>query len=128
MSPVFKKGEHYKASNYQPISLTCISCKILEHVLVSNIMAHWEQQNILVPNQHGFRAKRSCESQLIELIDELAKNIDDGVQTDVIVLDFAQAFDQVNHSLLCKKIQSYGITGSTNQGIQIYVGKKPHIS
>ena len=67
MSPVFKKGEHYKASNYRPISLTCISSKILEHVLVSNIMAHLEQHDVLAPNQHGFRAKRSCENQLIEL-------------------------------------------------------------
>ena len=69
VSPVYKKGEHYKASNYRPISLTCICCKILEHVLVSNIMAHWEKHNVLVPNQHGFRSKRSCESQLIELMD-----------------------------------------------------------
>ena len=42
----------------------------------ADIMAHWEQYNILVPNQHCYRAKRSCESQLIELIDELTKNID----------------------------------------------------
>ena len=72
VSPIFKKGEHYKASNYRPISLTCICCKILEHVLVSSIMAHWEQHRVLVPNQHGFRAKRSCESQLIKLVDELS--------------------------------------------------------
>ena len=114
VSPVYKKGEHYKASNYRPISLTCICCKILEHVLVSNIMAHWEKHNVLVPNQHGFRSKRSCESQLIELMDELTKNLDDGIQTDVIVLDFAKAFDRVNHSLLCKKMESYGIDGATS--------------
>ena len=121
VTPVYKKGEHYKASNYRPISLTSICCKVLEHILVSNIMAHWEQHGVLVPNQHGFRAKRSCESQLIELMDELSKNIDDGIQTDVIVLDFAKAFDRVNHSLLCKKIQSYGITGTTNLWIQNFL-------
>ena len=84
-------------------------------------MSHWEKYDVLVPNQHGFRAKRSCESQLIELMDELTKNIDDGSQTDVIVLDFAKAFDRVNHSLLCKKIESYGITGDTKRRIQDFL-------
>ena len=84
-------------------------------------MSHWEKYDVLVPNQHGFRAKRSCESQLIELMDELTKNIDDGSQTDVIVLDFAKAFDRVNHSLLCKKIESYGITGDTKRWIQDFL-------
>ena len=124
MTPVYKKGEHYKASNYRPISLTSICCKVLEHVLVSNIMAHWEKYNVLVPNQHGFRGKRSCESQLIELTDELSKNIDQGYQTDVIVLDFAKAFDRVNHSLLCEKIKSYGITGKTNEWIQSFLNER----
>ena len=124
VTPVYKKGEHYKASNYRPISLTSICCKVLEHVLVSNIMAHWEKYNVLVPNQHGFRGKRSCESQLIELTDELSKNIDQGYQTDVIVLDFAKAFDRVNHSLLCEKIKSYGITGKTNEWIQSFLNER----
>ena len=87
-------------------------------------MAHWEKYNVLVPNQHGFRGKRSCESQLIELTDELSKNIDQGYQTDVIVLDFAKAFDRVNHSLLCEKIKSYGITGKTNEWIQSFLNER----
>ena len=100
VQPVYKKGEHYKASNYRPISLTSVCCKILEHILVSNMMGHWEKKGVLVPNQHGFRSKHSCESQLIELTDELTSNLDKGIQTDVVVLDFAKAFDKVNHSLL----------------------------
>ena len=66
-------------------------------------MSHWELHNVLVPNQHGFRSQRSCESQLLELMEEVSKNIEAGIQTDVIVLDFAKAFDRVNHSLLIKK-------------------------
>ena len=37
VSPVFKKGEKYDAANYRPVSLTCICCKPLEHILASNI-------------------------------------------------------------------------------------------
>ena len=51
----------------------------------------------------------------------MSKNIDDGFQTDVIVLDFAKAFDRVNHSILCKKIESYGIDGDTNRWIKDFL-------
>ena len=124
VQPVYKKGEHYKASNYRPISLTSVCCKLLEHILVSNIMGHWEENGVLVPNQHGFRSKHSCESQLIELTDELTSNLDKGIQTDVVVLDFAKAFDKVNHSLLTHKLHHYGIRGATNNWIADFLNDR----
>ena len=60
--PVFKKGEKYIASNYTSVSLTCICCKVLEHIVVSNMVKHLEINDILVDCQHCFRAKRSCET------------------------------------------------------------------
>ena len=74
--------------------------------MVSNIMGFLESNCILTPNQHGFRAGHSCESQLIEFTDELSRNLDKNIQTDVVVLDFAKAFDKVNHSLLVHKLNS----------------------
>ena len=64
VSPVFKKGEKYDAANYRPVSLTCICCKTLEHILVSNINKHLALDSILADCQHGFRSRRSCETQL----------------------------------------------------------------
>ena len=40
VAPIFKKGEKYDAANYRPVSLTCICCKTLEHIIVSNINKH----------------------------------------------------------------------------------------
>ena len=54
VSPVFKKGEKYDAANYRPVSLTCICCKTLEHILVSNINKHLALDSILADCQHGF--------------------------------------------------------------------------
>ncbi|XP_076434604.1 uncharacterized protein LOC143274619 [Babylonia areolata] len=65
ITPVFKKGEKYKAANYCPISLTCIACKLMEHIITSHIMSHVENNEILCPEQHGFRRGRSCETQLL---------------------------------------------------------------
>ena len=68
VAPVFKKGEKYDAANYRPVSLTCICCKTLEHIIVSNINKHLALENILADCQHGFRSQRSCETQLVQFI------------------------------------------------------------
>ena len=64
--PIYTKGSRYNASIYRPISLTCICCTILEHVIASAIMKDSDSSNILSPFQHGFRRNRSCETQLIQ--------------------------------------------------------------
>ena len=61
--PLFKKGDRSLPENYRPISLTSLTCKILEHVVFSNFMTQFE--NILDNTQRGFRKKRSTVSQLI---------------------------------------------------------------
>ena len=62
VAPIFKKGEKYDAANYRPVSLTCICCKTLEHIIVSNINKHLAFESILADCQHGFRSQRSCET------------------------------------------------------------------
>ncbi|MEW8544058.1 MAG: reverse transcriptase family protein, partial [Candidatus Thiodiazotropha sp.] len=91
--PLFKKGDSSLASNYRPISLTCILCKCLEHIVASNLVSHLDSRNILFDLQHGFRAKRSCETQLTMLVEDLAREAISGGQTDLVLLDFSKAFD-----------------------------------
>ena len=80
---------------------------MLEHILASNIVKRLDGQGILYDLQHGFREKRSCETQLIMLIEDLVRSASVGKQTDIILLDFSKAFDKVNHSkLLWKKAAS----------------------
>ena len=49
ITPVFKKGERYKAENYRPISVTCIACKVMEYIIANHIMSHVEKNNIFCP-------------------------------------------------------------------------------
>jgi len=69
--PIFKKGSRSDPGNYQPLSLTCICCKVLEHVIYSSITKHLGQHEILCDSQHGFRQKHSCESQLITTVNDV---------------------------------------------------------
>ena len=120
--PIFKKGEKSKAENYRPVSLTSVTCKMLEHIVCSSIMRHLDVHKILHDAQHGFRKRRSCESQLILTVQDLAKNIDNRGQTDLILLDFSKAFDKVPHKRLLYKINYYGVRNSTLRWIGDFLG------
>ena len=71
--------------------------------------------------QHGFRSGRSCETQLLNTINDFSKNLDMGRQTDVVLLDFSKAFDRVPHHRLCYKLSRYGIRGNTLSWIKIFL-------
>ena len=124
VAPIFKKGKRYNAENYRPISLTCIASKIMEHIVTKHIMKHLECNNILYMLQHGFRAKRSNETQLLTFVQDLYKNLRDNSQTDVIVMDFAKAFDKVSHKKLIRKLRGYGINSSINQWIESFLHQR----
>ena len=76
-----------------------------------------EKRGVLYNLQHGFRKKRSCETQLISLYHSLTNARSRGVQTDLIVMDFAKAFDKVSHRHLAAKLDHYGIRGATKEWI-----------
>ena len=93
----------------------------MEHIIFHHIMSHLDENQVLVKYQHGFRRGHSCESQLITTIEQLARNLDHGKQTDVLLLDFSKAFDTVPHKRLLKKIDHYGIRGQLNKWIEAWL-------
>ena len=119
--PIYKKGDKSNPSNYRPVSLTSICSKLIEHIIFSQIMTHYDNHHILADVQHGFRPGRSCESQLIITTHDLASALDDKQQVDAVVLDFSKAFDRVPHQRLLKKLQHNGINGSLLYWIQNFL-------
>jgi hypothetical protein len=121
VSPIFKKGEKYDPANYRPVSLTAVTSKCLEHIVAKQIMSHMEDNGILTDSQHGFRAKRSCESQILNFTQEITTGIAEGQQYDVNVMDFSKAFDRVPHARLLRKADFYGIQGQTHQWLRSFL-------
>ena len=111
-------------ANYRPISLTCIICKVMEHIIVSNIWKHLHKHDIILHFQHGFQSGLSCESQLIETVHDWMTALDNKTQIDAILLDFAKAFDKVPHKRLLSKLTSYGITGNTHNWITSFLSNR----
>ena len=111
VAPLYKKCPKYKPSNYRVISLTCIASKLIEHILVSSIMTHFDSNYLLNPFQHGFRSKHSCETQLVNFTQEIFDNLENDKQTDLIIMDFSKAFDKVD--LLIYKLFNLGVNLNT---------------
>ena len=119
--PVFKKGDRGRVENYRPISLTSVSSKILEHIIHSSIMDHLELHSLLNDNQHGFRQKRSCETQLIITANDFSRCLNKHEQIDAVLLDFSKAFDKVDHKILLSKLSRLGIGESLCQWIRSFL-------
>ena len=124
---IFKKGDKSKSSNHRPVSLTSICSKLMKHILHSNIMSHFEKHAILTEAQHGFRSRRSCESQLIYTVHELTKGLSEGKQIDVILLDFSKAFDKVPHERLIHKLHYYGVRNNTLSWIRSFLQNRKQL-
>ena len=79
------------------MSLTCVLCKLLEHIVCSNIMAHLDEYQLLSDRQHAFRKRHSCETQLTTVINDWVKILDKGGQVETFILDIEKAFDTPPH-------------------------------
>ena len=124
VTQVYKKREKYKAVNYHPVSLTCILCKQMEHILASNIMAHLNSRNLLYDKHHGFRSERSCETQLLEFTDDVLKTLRNRKQCDTIIMDFSKVFDKVSHDCLFDKLDRAGIDPLTSVWVKSFLSMR----
>lgn len=84
----------------------------MEHIILSHMAKHLSYNKIFINEQHGFRQRYSCETQLISAIHDSAKSINMHSQTDVMLLYFSKAFDSVPHQRLLIKLDYYGIRGN----------------
>ena len=103
--PVHKKGSKNDVENYRPISLTCITMKVIERIINDEIILRCG--HMIDPRQHGFLKNKSCTTQLTEFCDSLALSLNDNIRSDVIYFDFAKAFDSVNHDIILNKLKTF---------------------
>ena len=126
--PIFKKQheeEREEPGNYRPISLLSALNKILEKLIYKRLMKFIDKNNILYKYQFGFRRTHSTTLALIDVIDNIRKNLHQGKKVAGVYIDFSKAFDCVNHHILLQKLQHYGINGKMLQLIESYLtGRK----
>ena len=127
VTPVFKSNEENKFENYRPISVLTCFAKLLEKLMYKRLIKYVEKNNILADHQYGFRKNRSTELAIIELVNKITKEIDNGKYTIGIFLDLSKAFDTIDHKILISKLEYYGIRGIARLWFENYLTNRKQI-
>ena len=124
ISAIFKKGSKSLASNYRPVSLTSVVCKVMEKIIRNHIVKFMTINNHFTKKQYGFMAGRSTALQLLKVIDEWTEAIDNGCGIDCIYMDYQKAFDTVPHRRLIEKLKAYGIGPNIIEWIEDFLSSR----
>lgn len=119
--PIYKSGDACDASNYRPISTLSIFNKILEKLLINRIIPFLNQHNVFYNFQYGFRQGSSTATATVELLDDIIKGIDTKQVVGALFLDLRKAFDTLDHNILLRKLEAYGIRGVANEILSSYL-------
>ena len=121
MIPIYKSGNKDNPNNYRPISLLpCIS-KIFEKIIYKRTYTFLSNNSFFSNSQYGFLKNRSTEDAMLEMQNNLIKNIKTNKHTCATFLDLSKAFDTIDHEILLNKLYYYGIRGSAHSLFKNYL-------
>jgi hypothetical protein len=124
VTPIFKSGDQTNVSNYRPISVLPVFSKILERIMYNRVYDYLVLNNLLYEKQFGFRTKASTEHAILQLTSDISESFERGECTLGVFIDLSKAFDTVNHDILLKKLESYGIKGITLAWFSSYLSNR----
>ena len=126
--PLFKKGDSLMVDNYRPISLLPSISKVFEKVVYIQLSEYFSKNKLFYAGQFGFREKHSTELATLELMDRIISALDQKHLPLSIFMDLSKAFDTLNHEILLKKLQYYGINGTALHWFSSYlINRKQYV-
>ena len=125
--PIFKKGDDFIPGNYRPISFLCVFDKLPEKIIYRRLKSFLDKLKILYKYQFGFRTNHYTSLALVDITEYIYKVLDKGNFAFGIYIDLKKAFDTVNHDILIKKLDHYGIRGVAPDWFRSYLKDRKQI-
>ena len=121
IAPIHKGKSKLDYTNYRPISILSIFSKVIEKLIYKRLLSFVYKNKIRYPLQYGFQEGKSTELAINALLNIITESLDNKMRTYCVFLDFAKAFDTANHKILLKKLEYYGIRGTSFQWFESYL-------
>ena len=125
--PVYKNGDASDINNYRPISILTSVSKLIERHVHDHLYAFLSRFNLITDSQSGFRPIHSCQTCVTKIVNNWQSFINQGDIVGCISLDLRRAFDLLNHDILLKKLQLYGLDDRAVKWFKSYLTCRKHI-
>ena len=122
--PIYKCEDEQLVTNYRPISILPFFSQVFEKIIYNYIIEFMEENKLFDCNQFGFRKQHSTSHAIITLVEKVSKALDTGKIVVGVFLDLKKAFDTVDHTILSRKLQLYGIRGNIHAWLDSYLNNR----
>ena len=122
--PLYKNGQRNLPGNYRPISVLPVISKIMERILYDQLYNYLTKFELLSDSQFGFRKFHSTATALLDRTNDWYMNLDRKMFNLVVLIDLKKAFDTVDHQILLKKLELYGIKGQALSFLESYLSNR----
>jgi hypothetical protein len=124
VTPVHKGGRSVEVGNFRPISILPVVSKVFERIIHQQLYDYLQKHSILHPVQSGFRPNHTTQDVLVGMVDVWRKALDENKLVGAVMIDLSKAFDSVNHTILLKKLERYGVIGTEGQWFKSYLADR----
>ena len=124
ITPIHKSGSKKDVKNYRPISSLPFFSKVFERIIHDRFFKFLQKFNLIFAHQYGFIKKRSTIDAILNFCDHCYSSFESKNYLMSVFLDLSKAFDTIDHDILCKKLEYYGLRGIINDWFRSYLSTR----